>query len=351
MASDRRSTARTICRVVRVVLWGMTAAHLLEALSLRVRRDQLEALPPPASPDGGPLGPGLREATGPMAARGVELRLVAGAWIDRPTLAGVVREMDETGVEVVDLVPGDLPPERALRVLRRVDPERLETDPDYAPGGAHQVLARRSGSGMPVPAGAGSGAASRPTDVAAMVADTVDAQRQAPTTAALRLAPGLRATAWGPDERWRETQALVTVALGPPRGWLVPLTVGLETAHLLTMTAGLLVAPVAALAALGTWSAQPALVFGKGRAGQTQIPIAGPTAGQTDGRPEGESPLLRPPGVMGASLLRLPRSVTGNLRTILAGYRAGCSSKRRSSTRLPAARMSHGHSGSRAAVS
>jgi ubiquinone/menaquinone biosynthesis C-methylase UbiE len=88
-----------------------------------------------------------------------------------------------------------------------------------------------------------------------------------------------------------------------------PLIVGMQLAHLAAMTAGLFVAPPAALAALATWSAQPALVFGKG---------APETAdGESD-----DDPSLRPPHLGWASALRLPAAWINTLRTAAAGYSA-----------------------------
>ena len=230
--------------------------------------------------------------TPPGLAAKVDVVAVAGATVDEITAAAAPGELEATGAQVVDLVPADLPAERALRLLRRLEPDRLGTDPFYSPGGAHEAVAldpsvadRMAGG----PAGDG------PLDRAALVRVTLRAQRHAPTAALVRVAPRLRATPTGPEDAWRELEQ--RTAYSRPYGALHPLLVAAEAAHLAAMTAGLAVAPLAAAAALVSWSAQPALVF------------AGPVP-------------LRPPGVASGGLSRLPRAWAANARLVRAGRRA-----------------------------
>jgi ubiquinone/menaquinone biosynthesis C-methylase UbiE len=261
-----------------VVLWALAAAHVLEALGLRRRWRKVTALP--ATAGAGHTGePGQK----------LEVVSVAGVEVDAGTLAGAANEMDLCGAQVLDLVPGDLPADRAIRLLRRVSPTQLRDDAMYSPGGAHEVLvlhhtvaARMAGS---------DGRALTPrrtTDRGVLVRRTVKAQRYAPTATALRLAPSLRSSEWSPSDRWREIEELHAYSL--PGAKLAPVLVAAETAHLLAMTAGLLVSPVAGLVALVTWGAQPVVLFG--------------TSG------------LR------ACTFRFPRAWVDNVRTALAGYRA-----------------------------
>jgi SAM-dependent methyltransferase len=285
MASVRRSARR----VAQGVLWGLTAVHVAEAIILRKRRNLLAALP---DEDAGAGAPPARD----LAAK-VDVIALAGTAPDDATAAAARSEMDACGAQVVDLVPGDLPAERALRLLRRVDPDRLGRDPFFTPGGAHEVVvvdpsvtARMEGGPADDP----------PLDRAAMVRATLRAQRHAPTASLARVAPRLRAVPTSGADRWRELEQ--RTAYSQPYGNLHPLLVAAETAHLGAMTAGLLVAPVAAAAALVSWSAQPGVVFG------------GPTGG-TSGH-------LRPPGLAGGSVGRLPRAWAENLATVLAGWRA-----------------------------
>jgi len=264
--------------VARWLLWGLAAAHVVEAIELRRRRARLESLPVPE--------PGSARVTSGK----LEVVSVAGSAVDDETLAGVGQEMEATGVQVVDLVPGDLPADRVLRLLRRVAPHRVGTDPYHTPGGAHEVVVLH-----PSLTGRAGSPADEPRDRGRLVRRTVHAQRYAPTASAVRLAPRLRAAPSTPEQRWRELEELSAPAW--PYAAAAPILVGLETAHLLAMTAGLFVAPWAAIAALATWSAQPALVLGGTSTSRQQAPLL-------------------------TGLQRLPHAWLDNLRTTVAGARA-----------------------------
>jgi ubiquinone/menaquinone biosynthesis C-methylase UbiE len=281
MASDRRSTRRTTHHTARNVLYGLAVVHVLEALALRRRRESIVALPP--------VEPGQAADTGK-----VDIVSIPGAAVDEGTRAAARQEMDLTGVKLVDLIPGDLPVDRWLRMLRRVDTGNVGTNPILTPGGAnealalHPSLAERLGTD-----------GDETLDRGEMVRRTKRAQRYAPGAVSLRLAPGAKAPPSNPQDRWRELEE--ATAFTYPYGRWAPLLVGLETAHLLAMTAGLVVSPAAALAALATWSAQPALVLGG--ADEEAQPFTAPGFGQ-------------------ASLLRLPLAWADNVRTTVAGYHA-----------------------------
>ena len=139
-----------------------------------------------------------------------------------------------------------------------------------------------------------------PLDRAAMVRATLRPSATPRRPRSPGWPPRCVAVPTGGADRWRELEQ--RTAYSQPYGNLHPLLVAAETAHLGAMTAGLLVAPVAAAAALVSWSAQPGVVFG------------GPTVG-TSGH-------LRPPGLAGGSVARLPRAWAENLATVLAGWRA-----------------------------
>jgi SAM-dependent methyltransferase len=285
-------------RLTSGLLWGLAAAHVIEALELRKRRGQIPPLPP--------VEPG-QEPSGK-----VELIAARGATVDEATLAAVGQEMEVGGPQVVDLVPGDLPVDRALRLLRRIRPDRLG-DPYYTPGGAHEAVAvhaavaERMSPEDPRVVAAGNGSGTDPRDRDALVRRTLKAQRYAPTATAVRVAPGLRTGPWTPTDRWQELEGVTGYAW--PYGSLPPILLGIETAHLLAMTAGLLVAPAGAVAALATWCAQPVLVFGAGGAAGDRDGVRGPGA-------------LAPRGTVRASLSRLPEAWAGNARSILAGVHA-----------------------------
>jgi ubiquinone/menaquinone biosynthesis C-methylase UbiE len=280
LGGRRRSPgSRKRSRAASVVLWGLAVAHVAEAFGLRRRWRNITALPSAA-------------AGGHAEERGdkVEIVSISGAEIDAATRAGAASEMELCGAQVVDLVPGDLPADRALRLLRRVSPTRLGDDAMYSPGGAHEVLVLHHDVAGRMGGGAGRGLLPlRTADRGELVRRTVKAQRYAPTATALRRAPALRTSEWSPSDRWRELEELHAYSL--PGGKLAPVLLGAETAHLLALTAGPLISPVAGLVALGTWVAQPAGVLG----------ARGVRAGP----------------------LRLPRAWVDNLRTALAGYRAG----------------------------
>jgi SAM-dependent methyltransferase len=268
-------------RILAGVLWALAAIHVAEAIMLRRRRRQLASLPHDVPDD-----------TAPGLAAKVDVVAVAGATVDQITVAAARRELEATGAQVVDLVPADLPAERALRLLRRLEPDRLGADPFYSPGGAHEAVALDPSVADRM---AGGPAEDGPLDRAALVRVTLRAQRHAPTASLARVAPRLRATPTRPEDAWRELEQ--RTAYSRPYGALHPLLVAAETAHLAVMTAGLAVAPLAAAAALVSWSAQPALVFAV------------------------RSP-LRPPGVASGGLSRLPRAWAANARLVRAGRRA-----------------------------
>ena len=287
-----RGRGGRVRRVTKAALWGLTAVHLVDTVVLRRRRALVTSLLTPARP------PDLGGKVGVIAAPGLE--------VDDDIVAAAAYEMDLEGFQVLDLVPADLPSERALRLLRRVAPERQAGDVVYAPGGAHeavalhpQVVARMTEGAGPTPV---------PTDRAAMVRATVRAQRYAPLRAAVRVAPGLDATPQTPADRWDELEGLT--AWGQPYLSLAPAAAAARLVHLAALTAGAVVAPGAAAAtALVSWAAQPLLVFRDG-------PID-PAVDEDDVADE----LLQPPDLMWDCLLRLPRAWIEAVDTAVAGYR------------------------------
>ena len=260
--------------MLRAALWALAAAHVAEALVVRRRANSIE-----------PLEHSLGETPAPS---GVAVVARAGTTVDPATRAAAAADMAAGGTLALDLVPGDLPAERAYRLLRRVTPARLAADPLATPGGAHEVLVL-TGS-----------LAERMAPVEAVVADrgalarlTMRAQRYAPAATAVRLAPGLRAAPQGPKDRWRELEELT--ALARPLYALAPLLLGLRAAHLAALVAGPALAPVAGTAALVTWSAQPLVALGRRRP---------------------------PPDVVPASMARVPAAVADLVRTARAGVEA-----------------------------
>ena len=304
MGHGRGRSGRRLRRVARVAFWGLTVAHLVDAVVLRRRRAQVTALVTPAAlPD---LGGKVSVVT------------AAGADVDDDTAAAAAYEMEVEGAQVVDLVPGDLPADRALRLLRRVAPERQAGDIMYAPGGAHEALALHPSL---VDRMADHAPGSAPLGRYAMVRVTIRAQRHAPLGSVLRVAPGLRAAPLDAAGRWEELRGL---NLSTQQYVSLPalLTAG-RLAHLAALTAGALVAPGPALAALASWSAEPLLVLG----GKMPDAVADDedmgNAGNAGGVGDGDDPGgLRPPDLLRDSLLRLPRAWADTLRVTAAGWGA-----------------------------
>jgi SAM-dependent methyltransferase len=256
--------------MLRAALWALAAAHVVEALVVRRRANSLE-----------PLGGRVEEAPVPA---GVTVVVSAGSSVDPATRAAAAADLAVGGALAVDLVPRDLPAERAFRLLRRVTPARLAADPLYSPGGAHEalVLARSLAERM-------GQAEAAVADRGGMARVTIRAQRHAPAATALRLAPGLRAAPQGPEDRWRELEELT--AFARPLYALAPLLLGLRAAHVAALMAGPVLAPLSGTAALVTWCAQPALALGR--------------------RP--------PPDLVRASAARVSRAVADVVRTGLVG--------------------------------
>jgi ubiquinone/menaquinone biosynthesis C-methylase UbiE len=299
-------------RVARAALWGLAAAHVVDAIVLRRRRAQVAVLSLPGAP------PDLGGKVRVVAAEGVEL--------DDDTLAAAAYEMEMDGAQVVDLLPGDLPADRALRALRRVAPERLAGDIVYAPGGAHEAIVLHPSL---VDRMADHAPGSAPLGRYAMVRETIRAQRHAPLASVVRVAPWLRASPLDPAGRWEELRALTLSTQQYVS--LPPVMVAAQLAHLAALTAGLLVAPGPAAAALLAWSVEPLVVF----SGTSHDALAddedlgvelirnrngdGNEDRDGNGVRAGEPVGLQPPNLLRDSLLRLPRAWVDTLRVAAAG--------------------------------
>jgi SAM-dependent methyltransferase len=273
-------------RLAGWALAGLAAAHVAEGLVLRRRLAGIPVLKAPSA---------TAAATDARVAPAVVT--IKGQAVDARTLAAAGATLDGDGdgaggIEAVDLVPGLLPADRALRLLRRIDPDKLAADALYTPGGAHEAVVLH-----PALASRLNTRNEWYLDRGAMVRRTVDVQRYAPRKVRLRIEPGMSAAPQSADDRWHELDELT--AFGRTLGSLPPFLIGAETAHLLAMTAGLLIAPLPAAAAIVTWSLQPAIVL----------------SGQ-------QSAALKPPDAEAkAAPLRLPRAWAANVRTVAAGFR------------------------------
>jgi SAM-dependent methyltransferase len=280
-------------RTARAVLFGLAAVHVAEALMLRRRRSEIPTLSPPeGTPDAGNVEKG----------RAISAQ---GCHVTEPTLATASAEMEACGADVVDLVPGDVPAERALDLLRWMNPERLRDDPlYYGPGLADAVVVR-----APVAERMGIAEGGESLDRGDLVRRIGAAHRHA-RSVVLRVAPDLAAPAVTPHDRWREIEE--ATAWSRPYGSLAPVLYGAQTAWLLALTAGPFVAPVAGLAALAAWSSQPLLALGGTTSGGRDV---------TANRTPDPTPHLSPGRLATTSLLRLPRAWRDHVRMLRPALR------------------------------
>ncbi|MFD9375774.1 methyltransferase domain-containing protein [Streptomyces sp. NPDC059999] len=256
------------------VRWTSVAVLVaLGAGTVRSHR-RLRSLPvlptiPPAASTGVPRAAGWRLLT----ARGVEP--------DPATFLSACAHADREGLRVLDLLPGDLAVERALGLLRLVDPTRYGTDrlgegrgAGFAVLVAEEVLTR-----------AGAEAGDTPREPAELLALTRRLKEYAPAAAGLAVAPALRA-----GRRPEPTGAVRAAELraqGLPPGTVVA-----------AQLAGLgLLAAVAARQ--GRWGAAAAGLYWL----QPYLVLAGP------GSP------LRPADLAAAGALRPARALGAALRT------------------------------------
>jgi SAM-dependent methyltransferase len=273
-------------RVTRAVLYGVAVAHVLGTVTMRRRRTQVTALPE--------RGPGTSDS-GAEHGEADEARAVraAGCHVSEAVLAAAAAEMEATGADVIELMPGDLAADRALSVLRWTDLDRLRDDPMYAGAGTCDAVAVRASVAdrMGIPEGGES------LDRYDLVRRTMDAHLHA-RSSSVRVAPGLGAAPLTPRDRWRELEAVT--AFSRPYESLTPIAFGARTLWLLTLSAGPLVAPLPGVVALAAWSSQPLSVL----------------AGKA---PDGRR--LSPGRVVADTVLRLPRAWVDHLRMIVPARR------------------------------
>ncbi len=245
------------------VLWGVLAfVWLADALRLRGRHAALRRLPPSDEP----VDPAHRFLVAP----GVEL--------DDATRRAASAFARAEGLEVVDLVPGDLPAGRLLGLLQLVDPARFRKD-RLAKGrtAGHAILVHEAVL-----------AASRvepPEGPRSFLKAAARLKQHACTSTDLAVAPGLRAT----KDDLRGRRAIVEALFGD---LLLPV-LGIQAVLLAAALAGPLVAPVAGGIALALFQLQPLLA----------------SAGLA----------VRPRDLLVATLLRAPAELAGAFVLALGG--------------------------------
>jgi SAM-dependent methyltransferase len=123
---------------------------------------------------------------------GHHLVVAAGVVVDEPTVRAASAHARRLGLDVLDLVPGDLPVERLLDLARLVDPRSFRSDPLATGRGAYQALlvtddvAQRAGI-----------VAFDERDLEDMIDVTARLKHYAPHTMGHALAPSLQA---GPED-------------------------------------------------------------------------------------------------------------------------------------------------------
>lgn len=223
----------------RALPWAVVAIGLvLRALQLRGRAEALAALGP-VSPAGG---------TGHVDGSGYELVVADGVRVDAATRDAAVARAAAEGLGVLELVPDDVDAERALELLRAVDPATYRADRlARGQGTAHAVVVSgdvlaRAGGRPEAPVGE--------ADLARLV---VEAKRCAPGRADLVVAPGVRAAAPAPRRRRAELRAL--------HGGMSGVALAVPFVGFAFLALGFVVAPLWAVAGLVAWCAQPALAL------------------------------------------------------------------------------------------
>jgi SAM-dependent methyltransferase len=162
---------------------------------------------------------------------------------DEATTRTAVRYAEAEGLDVVDLVPGDLPTDRVLELLRYYSPD-YRTAPFAAGITARQaILVRRS-----VLERAGMTPSSELDEVQFLRA-AAELKRFCPTSTDVAVAAGLRATDEDPGRRMGYLTAKWNKA--------ARLGVGVPLVGYLVLAAGLVLSPVWGLIALVSWCLQP----------------------------------------------------------------------------------------------
>lgn len=219
-------------------VWALSTAALV-GNALRYRQ-RLEALPIIATP------PDADDVAADLG----RYRLVAvdGVRFEPGALAAAVAHADRHGLDVLDLLPGDLDGDRTLEYIRLVDPATFKDEPLAVGRSAYQavliatdVLDRLD---VKLPDGGVEEA-----DIAELM---VDAKYFAPATTDLALAPGLHAA---PEESLRRRD-LLSIVNGDENGS------GATLFGLGVLAAGLAAAPGWGALALLAYGAQPAIALG-----------------------------------------------------------------------------------------
>ncbi|WP_110180399.1 class I SAM-dependent methyltransferase [Nocardioides solisilvae] len=232
---------RSLTRAARILTAATAVGTVANGLRLRGRAAGLATLPD--APDA-PTDAAVADDWTVVAAHGVT---PAPA-----TLAAAVAWADAEGLDAVDLVPGDLPAERALGLLRQVDTRSFRRDPLREGHTAGHALLVRTGLARRAALPGG------PLTPAELVGVSRQVKRFAPRSTDLVLAPAERAVALSPSEQLTlERTVLDRYAAGQRAA---------ATTALGVAATGALLAPAVGVPALVAHALQPRLVgVGSGR--------------------------------------------------------------------------------------
>jgi len=211
----------------------VTLATLLNGLRLRQRLSGLR-----------PLGPLLASGSDGAVDDDFVLLTLPGVEVSDATRIAAVRHAQAEGLEVLELVPANLPPEQTLDLARGVDTTSYRSSPLVAGRGArHAVLVRRDTAER--------AQVSAPGDRRAFVEVTERLKQHAARTTDLVVAPGTDAVDASPGERLAELKALYA--------GFTPLAVAIPAVRSSVLLAGLMVSPGWGAAAFAAFLAQPSL--------------------------------------------------------------------------------------------
>jgi SAM-dependent methyltransferase len=234
-----RNVVKALRPTGRQWVWALSAAALMgNALRYRQRLEAVAVVAPVPGADAGDAHLG-------------RFRLVAvdGVTFDPGALAAAVAHAERHGLDVLDMLPGDLDGDRVLEYIRMVDPTTFKDEALAVGRSAYQallidgdVLDRLD---VKLPDGGVEEA-----DIAELM---VDAKYFAPTTCDLALVPGLHAA---PEEPLRRRD-LLSIVNGDENAS------GATLFGLGVLGAGLAAAPGWGALALLAYGAQPALAVGE----------------------------------------------------------------------------------------
>ncbi|HEY8548115.1 MAG TPA: class I SAM-dependent methyltransferase, partial [Acidimicrobiales bacterium] len=196
--------------------------------------------------DTSPGGDGVTDLPTALADE-YELVTAAGVEVDEATRRAAIRHARFEDLDVLDLVPGDLPVADLYQLLREVDPRSYRHDPMAAGRGAGHATLVRSELLARSPL-----ARTTDLDPVEYVEAMVHLKHYAPTTSDLAVAPGLAAVA--PDAGWRRPR--LRAVYGPPAPALGAVPALSAAAVTLVARRG----RAAGLAAAAAHAAQPYLV-------------------------------------------------------------------------------------------